>query len=407
VSWHDGKPFTAADVVYSFKRMMDPEVASPHAAVMSAVNPAKIKAVDDHTVVFRLDQPMWDFPVQAGSNFASVVPAHVPAAELKHGAVGTGPFTLTKFTPGQELQVKRNAKYWDPAAPGLDAVRQFFVEEPSARVDGLRTGQFNLISQLAPLDTVSLTGAPDVTVHRIDSGRLVTFNMRVDSAPFDDVRVRRALALAVDRGAMNKQVLRDGAALGNDQPISTISPLWGDLPIPARDVAKAKQLLAEAGHPDGIDVTCYTSTILAGMVEMAVLLKEQAADAGIRIKVQQVPAGTYLDQVFGHKQFYAMGYEMRAGDPLLVMPFLTKGAWNVDGYSNPKYDAALQKARTETDEAARATYYKEAQQVLTEDVPMAIPLYHPVIEATSAAVQGYVPTPITLQRDFRSMRIAS
>lgn len=406
VTWHDSKPFTADDVIHSYRRMLDEKTGSVHALVMAAIDPDGITAEDDFTVKLRLNFPMWDLAEQAASNFASIVPAHVPAESLATKPVGTGPFIFKEYIPGERFVATKNPNYWKRGFPLLDEIRIFYVEDVAARINGVRTGQYDLIAELTPVDARTVEGTAGVEVLSTQSGRFVAFAMNTAVAPFGDLRVRKAFKLVQDRQKMLDEALQGQGALGNDQPVPPISPIWGDLPIPPRDVDQARALLAEAGFPNGLDVDLYTGELIGGQNRLAVLFKEDAEAAGIRVNVKQQDLNTFY-QVYSGPPFttpmWTEGYNFRPAGATFNMCCLEKSVWNWFGFSDPAFEQALVAARSEADPALRVEKYAEAEALFAEVGHLGLPVFIDIIEAASTKLGGYATHPMGYVRDYRAM----
>jgi peptide/nickel transport system substrate-binding protein len=202
LSFHDGSPCTAADVVASFEAILDPKTASPARQNVGPIS--KITAKDDNTVVFTLSAPFADLPVTLAYTNAKVVPAAViqaGLARLDREAIGTGPFRLVSFEPERQVVVARNDVYYDKARPYLDRVVVVVYPDSTAEGSALIAGDTDLISTVPPTEFARVSKAPGVKGLRVASGQFCNVNFGCDQKPFNDVRVRQALALTVDRNA--------------------------------------------------------------------------------------------------------------------------------------------------------------------------------------------------------------
>ena len=218
-------------------------------------------------------------------------------------------------------------------------------------------------------------------------------NMTVE--PFDNVLVRRALQAATDREAIRQSALLGKGSVANDHPIAPNDPHFASQHVPpAYDIDLAKSLLAEAGYPDGIDLTLHTSSAGAPMVEYAVALKESAAPAGIRINIKEVPEADFWSKVWLAEPFATMWWNGRPPDAALSVTTLSDAAWNEAQYKNPTLDALVRKARGERDLADRQATYAEVQRILIQDVPRVIAVFKPVLNGARTNVRGIVAHPL-------------
>ena len=384
VSFHDGSPLTADDVVATFKAILDPKTASP---ARTNVGPIRdVAAVDAATVKFTLSGSFADFPVALAYTNARIVPAKVIASDLASLATkanGSGPFRLVSYEPDRKIVVERNPAYYDPARPALDRVEILVYPDRTAEASALISGDIDLMLSTTPGEYERLGKAAGVKALRVPSGQFLNVNMGCDQKPFNDVRVRQALALTIDRQAMAGFVAGGYGTPGNDTPLSPAYRFY-------TDIAKAKQLLAAAGYPSGIDLTMVASDKPDTRTQLGVAIREMAAPAGFRINVQTMPHATYLDQVWKKGNFYVGFYNMQpTADAIFKLLYTSDAAWNETRWNNPRFDELITAARSETDDANRAALYERAQAMMTEEVPSVIPVFFDILAAQRAYVEGY------------------
>ncbi len=409
VQFHDGRPFTARDVVRTFQRILNAKLGSQSYRILAlSLDPDGIAAAGDHTVKFRCKAPFWNLPAVASDTHASIVPEDSPLDSYIARPVGTGPFKLENFQAGNHLFTTRNEHYWRPGYPRLDAIRFFNVADVTQRIAGMISGQFDLILSLTPVVVQSIRNDRRFTVASIRSGNCLNLNMRADRKPFDDNRVRQAVKLACNRGELIKQIWLDEAIEGSDQPISPVSRIWGGIEPPPYDIARAKQLLAEAGYANGIDVTLVTSTIAPGSVEQAEAYQQQAAPAGIRVKVQQVPAtGYYYNVDAGKFDFWVESWAMRPDDSLLFLEYAPRGAELAPTQWYPQeFQALFDAARTAPDEKSRLARFTALEKFVSEQGPSVSPVYINVVDAHTKKVLHYRPNPMFYYRTYYQLELA-
>jgi peptide/nickel transport system substrate-binding protein len=214
--------------------------------------------------------------------------------------------------------------------------------------------------------------------------------MGCDQKPFNDVRVRQALALTIDREAMAGFVAGGYGTPGNDTPLSPAYHFYKDSPLKKTDIAKAKQLLAEAGYAGGLDLTMVASDKPETRTQLGVAIREMAAPAGFRIKVQTMPHATYLDQVWKKGNFYVGFYNMQpTPDAIFKLLYTSDAAWNETRWNNTRFDGVVAAARSETDESKRAALYAQAQALMNDEVPSVIPVFFDILAAQRGYVDGY------------------
>ncbi len=406
VKFHNGKPLTSKDVVYSFRRLLDPATASPAASSLAVVDPKGIAAPDDHTVTFKLSAPAVEFPALIANRFTYILNAEQPAEELRTKGVGTGPFKVISFTPGEEpSKFAKNENYWREGLPKVDAVELRSIPDGSARIAAIAAGQIDLVWDLPLSGLKALEGNSDVKVLSVPSPFVVTIAAQSDVPPFNDVRVREALKRVVDRDQIIQLVYGGHARVAADNPVAPwVQYALKDPPKP-RDVELAKKLLAEAGHAKGLDLELFTSDTVDGFNEIATLFQAQAAEAGINVKITKWPANDYWDSVWLKKPFIMSSWSGRPADDALAVAYLSDAKWNETHWKNPEFDAAIKEARQTVDEAKRTALYQKAQKLLIDDGGAIIPAFPDSIGATRANVSGWTLHPQKFNKDFSTVEI--
>jgi peptide/nickel transport system substrate-binding protein len=391
VTFHDGSPLTSEDVVATINAILDPKTASPG---RTNVGPIKeVAAIDPLTVKFTLSGAYADLPVALTYLNARIVPAKVIAsdlASLSTTANGTGPFKLVSYEPDRKIVVERNAAYYDPMRPYLDRVELLVYPDRTAEASAMMSGEIDLLLTTTPGEYERLAKASGVKALRTPSGQFLNINLGCDQKPFNDIRVRQALALAVDREATVGFVAGGYGTPGNDTPLNSAYHFYKNIPMKKPDVAKAKQLLAEAGYPNGIDLTLVASDRPATRTQLGVAVREMAAAAGFRINVQTMPHATYLDQVWKKGNFYVGFYNMQpTADAIFNLLYTSNATWNETHWNNSEFDAVINAARVETDEAKRNALYAKAQELMNTEVPSVISAFFDLLAAQRAYVEGY------------------
>lgn len=392
LTFHDGSPCTAADVVATFTAILDPKTASPARTNVGPIQ--EVVAIDETTVKFVLKSPFADLPVALAYPCARIAPKKILETDLDslaRVAVGTGPFKLVSYEPDRKIVVERNPTYWDPARPVVDKVEVLVYPDRTAEASAIISGDTDLMMSTSAGEFMRLSKASGIKALRIPSGQFLNVNMACDQKPFDDIRVRKALALTIDREAMVGFVAGGYGTPGNDAPMSPAYRYYADAPLLKPNMAEAKKLLAEAGYPNGIDVTLVASDTPSTRAQLAVAIREMAKPAGFRITVQTMPHATYLDQVWKKGSFYVGFYNMQAtADAIFALLFTSDAAWNETRWNNKAFDEVVYKARAETDDAKRRPLYAEAQKMMREGVPAVIPVFFDLLAAQRAYLQGYV-----------------
>jgi peptide/nickel transport system substrate-binding protein len=395
VKFHHGKDFTAEDVVYSFNRMLDPVLDSPARATMEVIE--SMDVIDDHTVRFNLATPSATFPEVVSAYQARIVPSDIDPSELITTGIGTGPFKLTEHIPGNRSILTKNEDYWEEGRPYLDEIVWLYIPDVSTRDEALKSGDVDVEFFLQHQSVPGIDANEGTSARVNSSSSFLTYEMDMRFPPFDNKLVRQAMQAATDREAINQAALLGTGSIGYDHPIPPNDPVFStDFLPPEYDPELAKDLLAQAGYPDGIDITMWTATVGPGLVEMAVVMKEKAAPAGIRIDVQQAPEDIYWTEIWTIKPLAALYWNGRTPDQALSIEYMP-GPWNHPRYDNPIVNDLIVKARGQVGLAERKATYGEIQRILIDEVPRIIPVFQAVVLGANDDVKGLEPHPMGWQ----------
>lgn len=406
VTFHDGDKLTAKDIVYTYRRLLDPQTASAGAAGLAGIDPEGIDAPDDYTVRFKLPHPIVDLPVMLNTKFSYVIKDGYTRQDMDANPIGSGPFKVERFVPGEDpIILVKNAKYWREGRPKVDVLEIRGIGEAAARTAALVRGQIDIAEDVALNEVAALEANPDVKVMSAHSGNWDAFIVMCDKPPFDDVRVRQALKYCLDRPTLVDLVLN-----GYGTPaLDCGTPSWFKygLPDPAwpQDIAKAKALLAEAGYPNGIEVELWTTTLRPSFVPMATACKEMWAKAGINVNIQMGAPDTFWTEVWMVKPFAMTAWSARPIDGILAEAFLSTSEWNETHWYRKEFDDLFYKARATLDEAERTSLYQQAQRLIVEDGGAIAPFFWDSVAATRANVTGWKPTGRETYFDFSTADI--
>jgi len=408
VKFHDGRDFTSADVVYTFKRLLDPATGSEGLAVLSFLDPNGITAPDPYTVVFKLPKPVSELPVLITNKTTFIVPNGASTEDIRTKGIGTGPFMAVDFKPVQQSwKFVKNPNYWEPGLPKADCLEFFVIQEGTTRNAALQSGQID-IAQGVDFSTIPVL-QQDKNIKLLTTGAStsMTFSMWVDTPPFDNLKVRQALKKVIDRQKMVDTVFLGYATVGDDNPIPPTSPFAWRKEVPGPDIEGAKKLLAEAGYgPNNpLKIDLYTAEYLPNAVSAAQLFKEMAAEAGIEINVIVGPASEHWDNVWLKQPFVGSGWSARPPGEALAIAYRssTPNPNNETHWKRPDYDALLDQANTTVDPEKRAELYKKAEQMLTEEGGAIIPIFLHTVAAMRANCEGYQPRVEIVRADFRTV----
>ena len=294
IEFHNGKTLTSADVRYSLQRFVNKKLALGGQAFLPTLDPTRIKLLDKRTVRVTLTHPDATILDSLAQYTAGIVPVGYGSAGYGKAKpnVGTGPFKLTSFTPGQQSAHARNPNYWRSGQPYFDQVVIIDFPDDTARVNALLSGQIDAMTQVPPAQVAVVNGHSGTKVLESPSAAWTPICMRVDTAPFNDARVRQAMRLIVDRPQMVEQALAGHGLVGNDLYSPFDTEFNHALPQRHQDIAQAKSLLKAAGH-DKLTVDLQSTNGALGMNEGAQVFAQQAKAAGVTINVKILDSGTF------------------------------------------------------------------------------------------------------------------
>lgn len=408
VKFHDGKEFTAADVVYTYKRLIDPASASEAAATLAFLNPDGITAVDDYTVQFKTDKPVVELPVLITNKNTFIVPDGATTESIAASPNGTGPFMPVDFDVAAQPHVfTKNPNYWEEGLPKADCIEFSHIQEATTLNAALLSGEIEVAQQVSYATLPTLQNNPDIQLLTAGPATQMTLAMWVDTPPFDDIRVRQALKMVIDRKAMLQTVLLGYGYIGDDNPVPPQSP-WAWRPedqVPGPDVEGAKALLAEAGYgPDNpLKIDLYTAEYIPGAVAMAEVFKEQAAEAGVEVNLVIGPASDHWDNVWLKYPFVGSGWNARHPGEGLAIAHRSNAQYPETHWYRKDFDALLDAANTEADPAKRTALYQQAEEMLTEEGGSIIPLFQQIVAAVRSECTGYEPRAQLYRVDLRNI----
>lgn len=392
VTFHHGTPFTAKDVEYTFTRLLDPAFGGS-AGGLAEIDHLAI--IDDHTIEFHLKSPNVTLPYNLGGQSAKIVPHDRTTEQLAKEGAGTGPFVLAEWISGERIVTKRNESYWAAGQPYLDEVQMLIIPEATTQIAALTSGSIDFVQTVDQESLPLLAGAANVAVLECRQGLYPVFAMRVDQKPFDDVRVRQAVKHAIDRAGLQTAILQGRGTIGNDQPVDPGSPFWANIAPLAYDVEKAKSLLAEAGYPDGLELTLHTSDVVdggPGVNEAAVAIQEMLKAVGITLTIENVPGAAYYAQTYMQVPFFTSWFPtFSEPDAILPLAYTSTGAYNESGWGDPQTDELIAAGRAEPDVEKRKAIYSQVQQVISTEGGVLVPYFAPYLQAASTRLQGHAP----------------
>lgn len=400
VKFHDGSDLTVEDVIWTFNRLKS---EGPTADLYANVE--SIEAGDGNSVVFKLTQTNPDFLYDLSDNHALILKTDAPNIGVEFN--GTGPFKLTDFLPDDRATFSANTDYWG-GAPGIESLEFIYFRDNQAAVDALRGGIVDVAVRMDNATFMALADEAGLSAISLPTNGHDLVRLRSDREPGSDEKVRQAFRLATDRDEIFNRVQLGLGAVGRDTPIG---PLFADYyseetPLPARDPEAAKALLAEAGYPDGLDMTLYIPNT-GDRPTLGEVLKAQWEEAGIRVQIELQDEATY----YGENGWLEVDlgitpWGSRPRPQFYLDTSLKTGAvWNESHFSDEELDALIETAGTTLDEEERINAYKEIQRILIERGPIIVPYFFASLGIAEENVQGFNMHPFPGRTNFNAVTV--
>lgn len=364
LTFHNGKACTAQEVVRNFEHIIDPEGGSFLAPDYESV--ASVEAPDDTTVVFTLSEPFAPF-LAVLTNRCAITDMD---AYDNTKPIGTGPFKIVDWTRGTGVKLEAHDGYWEEGLPKAARVNWNFYPETDSRVLALQGGEIDIVNSVPEQQIEQIQSEGEVTVEPIPGvvHDYIAFNCA--EGPFSDVRMRKAVAHAID-----KEIIVEGALWGYGQvtniPFPSTSPWYVETPNYEYDPEKAKALMAEAGYADGLKIDMPVPAF-SPLPTVAEIIQPDLAAIGIEVRLVQTEWATYWPEIYLKSQFdiTVMEYSARVDPDQTFHPrYHSEGVHNATKYSNPRMDELLDQGRHVTDQAERKAIYDEVQLLLVDELP--------------------------------------
>ncbi|MDR0808992.1 MAG: ABC transporter substrate-binding protein [Gemmobacter sp.] len=396
VEFHNGKSFTAEDVVYSLNHHRGAESKSVAKSLLKDIEDLRVSAPGEVTIT--LTTANMDLPFTLADYHLLMFPEGGDAA----AGIGTGPYIIDSFEPGVRTRTHRNPNYWKEGRSHADTVETVAMNDLTARTSALLSGSVHYINRINPKLLHMIEGRNGLQVWNVPGSGHYTFQMMTDVAPYNNNDFRLALKYAIDRRAILDIVLNGFGAVGNDVPIPSFDRYFAaDLPQRSYDPDKVQYHLKKAAVD--IPATLNIAEIaFSGAVDAAQMFQQQAAKAGLTLNVNRVPNDGYWSNVWAKEPFsgsYSAGRP--TPDLMLTSAYHSEAAWNDTHWRNEKFDNLLVAARGERDEARRRQMYHDLQFMIYEEGGTILPVFNNYIFAGSGLVDGFRMSPI-----FAGMRVA-
>ena len=417
VKWHNGRDFVADDVVWNLNHILDPATGSSSIGLMKSYlledyetgetdeegkpktstrlwAETAIEKISDKQVRLNLKVPFVAIPEHL-FHYTNCILDPEEGGEFGVGSNGTGPFTLTEHRVGEMAVLEAVEGYWGEP-PKLD--RLIYVDlgdESSAEVAALASNQVDMITaaDISQIDT--LKSIPHLNIHESATAATSIVQMRVDVEPFGDERVRLALRYAVDAGTVLFKVLRDFGLKGEHHFVCPVHPDYAPLPEMTRDPAKAKALLAEAGHPDGIDIVMDCKRDPAWELAAVQEMQQQFAECNIRMDINVIPSAAFWDRWDQYPLCMISWNPRPLGFMALSLSLRTGVPWNSTRWGDKELDDLLTVAEATLDIEERKPVMEKIEIVMQQRGPIVQPVWQGILTASSKTVKGFRLHPAT------------
>jgi len=383
IKFHDGTPCKAEDVQFSLERLLDPKTAAVHRKLYEGIE--SIQVIDSLTVKLKMKKYDSNFLFNLARGDAVVV-ARQAVDRMKSHPIGTGPFRFADWKRGDSVILVKNPNYYVKEIPYLDKVVFKFIPDPSAQLAALRAGDVDVIAyDLSPENAPALEKDPRFKVLKGNTTTDVIMAMNHSRKPFNDHRVRQAITLAVDRQAViTGAVAGYGTIIGSH--MDPTNPYYVDLAgLYPYNLAKAKQLLTEAGYPNGFEATIKLPEPYAYARRSGEIITDQLSKAGIKLTIEVIQWGQWIERVFRNADYdlTVIGH----AEPFDIEIYGRPGYYF--RYHSPKFQELMKKAEEEINEPARKKIYADAQRLLADDFVNVFLFAYPALPAMKKEVMNW------------------
>jgi len=410
IMWHNGDEFTADDVIFNMTRWMDPDVGSSNIGLSTFASMVEekdgkkemvagaLEKVDDYTVRLNLSKPVLSVPEDL-YNYPTAIVHRSFKPPLSDNPIGTGAYTLTNLKVGERCELKKVTEttdgkpfeYWGGKVY-LDEIHYYNFDEDN-QLTAFASGDVDAIYEFG-IEQFELAEALDGDIIEARTAQTLCCRMQVTQKPFDDIKVRQAVVAACDNTVYRDLVFQGRGDVGENHHVSPIHPEYYELPPLKRDVEKAKQLLSEAGYPDGIELTIDVGNTDGPWHQtVCEIMRDQMKDAGIKLNINVMPPSKYWE-VWDKTPFGATAWTHRPlGTMVLSLGYRTGVPWNETAFASEEFDNALNDAEATLETESRREKMKKVEQILQDAAVMIQPVWRPVFTITAKKVVGYPPHP--------------
>ena len=398
VTFHDGSPFSAEDVKFTLDHLQNPDTGYPYVVKLNAI--AETTVVDEHTVQVRLSVPEGPFLVNLAFPGNVIVSKSIAEAGHDIGTtpIGTGPYKFVNYQPGTVIELERNADYYEGDKPYIEKLEYRVISDHTAITNALQSGVVDFSNVIPAKDWAAIEANPDLTKVPINGSRWFWIGVNNNAEPLNNNKVRQAIAHAVDRQAIVDAVFYGLAKVIHGGVVPEWS--WGyapDLQVfsPGADPEKAKALLAEAGYPDGFDISFKIGTEWPRLMAMGPLIQANLMAVGINAQISTMGTTQWLDEVFTARDYHItdMYWLSPLADPddFTTLNYYCDNMMNFQGSCSEEMDGLLDEARSATTQEARKDAYRRMQELSMEQMTL-VPLVSALIlHAHTDKLKGFKP----------------
>jgi len=410
IMWHNGDELNADDIIFNMTRWMDPDLGSSNVGLSTFASmveekdgkkvmiPGSLEKVDDLTVKLKLQKPVLSVPEDL-YNYPTAIVHRSFKPPLSDNPIGTGPFTLTNLKVGERCELKKVTettdgkpfKYWGGDV-FLDEIHYYNFDEDN-QLTAFASGDVDAIYEFG-IEQFELAQALEGDIIEARTAQTLCCRMQISQKPFDDIKVRQAVVSACDNSVYRELVFQGRGDIAENHHVSPIHPEYYELPELKRDVEKSKKLLAEAGYPDGIELTIDVGNTDGPWHQtVCEIMRDQMKDAGIKLNINVMPPSKYWE-VWDSTPFGATAWTHRPlGTMVLSLGYRTGVPWNETHFASKEFDDALNDAEATLDVEARREKMKKVEQIMQDAAVMVQPIWRPVFTIVSKKVVGYPPHP--------------
>jgi len=385
ITFSNGQPVTATDVVESLDRHSGEDTKSGALGIMRGIKAMRTEGED--TVVVELDTPNADLPYLLADYHLIIQPGG--GKDAPDAAIGTGPYVMKEIDMGVRFVAEKNPNYWGDLG-NADVLELVVINDNTARVAALQSGQVDLIDRVPPRTAGLVARAPGVTVHQTSGPGHYVFIMHCNTAPFDNNDVRLALKYAINREEMVEKILFGYGSVGNDTPINAAYPLFTEMEQRTYDPDKAKFHMQQSGY-DGAILLRTSENSFPGAPDASALFQQSCAAAGINLEIKREPNDGYWSEVWNVQPFCTSYWGGRpTQDQMYTTAYLSTADWNDTKFNNEQFDQLLFAARAELDAGKRKQMYADMGTILHNEGGLICPMFNDFIDASSDRIAGWI-----------------